>query len=94
MPLLRGATLADLIAGASAPLTLERIVEIATRMCRGLQAAHRCGLAHRNLKPSNIFVMDHDTAKIIDFGGVHLADTKSITAQKGTFQYVIAENRQ
>lgn len=94
MPLLRGATLADLIANASARLTLERIVEITTHVCRGLQAAHQRGLVHRDLKPSNIFVMDDDSAKIIDFGVVHLAGSKSITGQKGTFQYMSPEQAQ
>lgn len=94
MPLLRGSTLADLIASASARLTLERVVEITTHVCRGLQAAHQRGLVHRDLKPSNIFVMDDDTAKIIDFGVVHLAGTKSITGQKGTFQYMSPEQAQ
>lgn len=94
MPLLRGSTLADLIANASARLTLERIVEITTHVCRGLQAAHQRGLVHRDLKPSNIFVMDDDSAKIIDFGVVHLAGSKSVTGQKGTFQYMSPEQAQ
>jgi serine/threonine protein kinase len=94
MPLLRGATLAELIANASARLTLERIVEITTHVCRGLQAAHQRGLVHRDLKPSNIFVLDDDTAKIIDFGVVHLAGSKSVTGQKGTFQYMSPEQAQ
>ena len=94
MPLLRGATLAELIANASARLTPERIVEITTQVCRGLQAAHQRGLVHRDLKPSNIFVMDDDTAKIIDFGVVHLAGSKSLTGQKGTFQYMSPEQAQ
>jgi serine/threonine protein kinase len=94
MPLLRGATLAELIADASARLTLGRIVEIITQVCRGLQAAHQRGLVHRDLKPSNIFVMEDDTAKIIDFGVVHLAGSKSVTGQKGTFQYMSPEQAQ
>lgn len=94
MPLLRGSTLADLIANSSSRLTLDRVVEITTHVCRGLFAAHQCGLVHRDLKPSNIFVMDDDTAKIIDFGVVHLAGTKSITGQKGTFQYMSPEQAQ
>ncbi len=91
MPLLRGETLADLIANASARLTVERVVEIATHVCRGLQAAHQRGLIHRDLKPSNILVMEDDSAKIIDFGVVHLAGSKSVTGQKGTFQYMSPE---
>ena len=88
MPLLRGTTLSDLISDASARLTVERVVEIATHVCRGLQAAHQRGLVHRDLKPSNILVMEDDSAKIIDFGVVHLAGSKSVTGQKGTFQYM------
>ncbi len=91
MPLLRGTTLADLISDASARLTVERVVEIATHVCRGLQAAHQRGLVHRDLKPSNILVMEDDSAKIIDFGVVHLAGSKSVTGQKGTFQYMSPE---
>ena len=91
MPLLHGTTLADLIANASARLTVERVVEIATHVCRGLQAAHQRGLIHRDLKPSNILVMEDDSAKIIDFGVVHLAGSKSVTGQKGTFQYMSPE---
>jgi serine/threonine-protein kinase len=94
MPLLRGATLADLITGASVRLTPARIVEIVTHVCRGLQAAHQRGLVHRDLKPSNIFVMDDDTAKIIDFGVVHLVGSKSVTGQKGTLQYMSPEQAQ
>ena len=91
MPLLHGTTLAELIGNASARLTVERVVEIATHVCRGLQAAHQRGLVHRDLKPSNILVMDDDSAKIIDFGVVHLAGSKSVTGQKGTFQYMSPE---
>lgn len=43
------------------------------------------------MKPSNIFVLDDDTVKIIDFGVVHLADTRSIAGLKGTLQYMAPE---
>lgn len=94
MPLLRGATLAELIRNSGARLTVSRVVEIVDQVCRGLQAAHQRGLVHRDLKPSNIFVMDDDTAKIIDFGVVYLAGAHSVTGQKGTFQYMSPEQVQ
>ncbi|MBO0912458.1 MAG: protein kinase, partial [Acidobacteria bacterium] len=94
MPLLRGATLGELIANASPRLSCARIVEIMIQVCRGLQAAHQRGLVHRDMKPSNIFVMEDDTAKVIDFGVVHLAGSKSVTGQKGTFQYMSPEQAQ
>jgi len=94
MPLLSGNTLGELISHASSKLTVTRVVEIITQVCKGLQVAHQRGLIHRDLKPSNIFVMDDDTAKIIDFGVVSLAGSKSSTSQKGTWQYMSPEQAQ
>jgi serine/threonine-protein kinase len=91
MPLLPGQTLDRLIRSSTEPFTVERAVDIMAQVCRGLQAAHGQGLVHRDLKPSNIFVMDDDTVKIIDFGVVHLADTRSVTGLKGTLQYMAPE---
>ena len=91
MPLLPGNTLDYIIKNESQRLTVSRVVEIMCQACRGLQAAHDQGLVHRDLKPSNIFVMDDDTAKIIDFGVAHLADVRSVTGIKGTFQYMAPE---
>jgi len=76
MPLLPGKTLDRLIRDISHRVTVERTVEILVQTCRGLQAAHAGGLIHRDLKPSNLFVMSDDSVKIIDFGMVHLADSR------------------
>ncbi len=91
MPLLPGVTLEHLIKTSSQRLTVERIVEIMCQACRGLHAAHEQGLVHRDVKPSNIFVMDDDAVKIIDFGVVHLADTRTVTGLKGTPLYMSPE---
>jgi serine/threonine protein kinase len=94
MPLLPGSALDKLIAERSPRLTVERTIEILVQACRGLQAAHDQGLVHRDMKPSNIFVMDDDTVKIIDFGVVHLSDTRSFTGIKGTLDYMAPEQLQ
>jgi serine/threonine protein kinase len=91
MPLLRGSTLADLIANSSGRLTVERSVHIITQACRGLQAAHDRGLVHRDLKPSNIFVMEDDSVKVIDFGVVHLVDRQTTRIPIGTLLYMSPE---
>jgi eukaryotic-like serine/threonine-protein kinase len=91
MPLLPGMTLDSLIRKASPRLTTARVVEIIAQACKGLQAAHEKGLVHRDMKPSNIFVMDDDTVKIIDFGVVHLTGAQSIAGLKGTLPYMAPE---
>jgi serine/threonine protein kinase len=91
MPLLPGTTLEYFIRKASHRLTVERIVDIISQTCRGLQAAHERGLVHRDLKPSNIFVMEDDSVKIIDFGVAHMADAHTTRAQKGTLLYMSPE---
>ncbi len=94
MPLLPGTTLDQLVHDRSQRLTVQRTIEIICQSCRGLQAAHDQGLVHRDLKPSNIFVMEDDTVKIIDFGVVHLADTRTFTGIKGTLDYMAPEQLQ
>jgi hypothetical protein len=91
MPLLPGTTLESFIRNSSHRLTVERIVEIMTQTCRGLQAAHERGLVHRDLKPSNIFVMEDDSVKIIDFGVAHMTDNHTTRGQKGTLLYMSPE---
>jgi len=48
MRLLRGGTLADLL--AEGPLNLERAADIFTQIARGLNYAHSKGVIHRDLK--------------------------------------------
>jgi len=91
MPFLPGFTLDKVIRSQAARLTPDRIVDIVTQTARGLQAAHDQGLVHRDVKPSNIFVLSDDSVKLIDFGVVHLQDTHSRTGFKGTLPYMSPE---
>jgi serine/threonine protein kinase len=91
MPLLTGSTLENFIKNASHRLTVERTLEIISQTCRGLQAAHERGLVHRDMKPSNIFVLEDDSVKIIDFGVAHMTDNHTTRGQKGTLLYMSPE---
>jgi diguanylate cyclase (GGDEF)-like protein len=84
---LPGGSLADqLVPGPMAP---ERVVELAARLARGLAAAHRVGLVHRDVKPGNIMVGPGRPAKLIDFGLALLGDAGAGGGDQavGTFLY-------
>ena len=53
------------------PLSADRVIRLARQMCLGLGHAHSLGLVHRDFKPDNVLVVDHDgaeLARIVDFG--------------------------
>jgi eukaryotic-like serine/threonine-protein kinase len=91
MPLLPGVTLDKLIRASSQRLTVDRSIDIACQACRGLQAAHEKGLVHRDVKPSNIFVLEDDSIKIIDFGVAHRIEASRTAGRKGTLLYMAPE---
>jgi serine/threonine protein kinase len=53
-------------------LPVRRAVWVATQIASALEAAHRAGIVHRDLKSDNIFLTDKDDAldhvKVLDFG--------------------------
>jgi tetratricopeptide (TPR) repeat protein len=91
MPLLKGMTLEQMLHTAGQPLSAERLGDIISQTCRGLQAIHDTGLIHRDLKPSNIFVLDFNSVKLIDFGIAHLVNGETATGLKGTVSYMSPE---
>ena len=65
-----GQSLAEL----SKPLPWQRALEIALAMARGLAAAHRRGVLHRDIKPDNVILSASGEPKIADFGLAKIMD--------------------
>src|SRR5215469_3009246 len=66
MELLEGRTLDKLMASGSLPVA--RAVDIGIQVADALDAAHKKGILHRDVKPANIFVTERGPVKILDFG--------------------------
>jgi eukaryotic-like serine/threonine-protein kinase len=95
MERLVGLDLAELIKGRTLPIG--EIVDIVKQVAAGLDAAHRAGVVHRDLKPLNIFAVG-DTAtrtwKLLDFGIAKWVDSEgSLTRDNviGTPAYMAPE---
>jgi serine/threonine protein kinase len=82
MELLEGQALDKLLAAGSIPIP--RTIEIGIQLADALDAAHKKGIVHRDIKPGNIFVTDRGTAKILDFGLAKLLKTADDSANGET----------
>jgi hypothetical protein len=79
----------------SGPLELKEVVRIGMQAARGLAAAHKQGLVHRDVKPANI-LLENGVArvKITDFGLARVIDDPSLSQSgvvAGTPQYMAPE---
>jgi len=95
MQLVEGQSLREVIKGKDLPV--ERIVEMATQICEGLQAAHEKGITHRDIKPANMLVDDRGRVRIVDFGLASVVGSDQLTktgSTLGTVGYMSPEQVQ
>jgi serine/threonine-protein kinase len=79
---------------ADGPLEPARAVRIIEQVAEALHAAHKVGLVHRDVKPSNILLDGNDFACLIDFGIARAAEDTRLTGTGGmigTLHYMAPE---
>ncbi|NIM59608.1 MAG: protein kinase [Candidatus Aminicenantes bacterium] len=88
-----GKSLKNMI-GMMGQLSAGQVVFIAKQVCKGLAEAHRLGVVHSDLKPSNIIIDREGNARIMDFGIARSLRAKGITGRGaiiGTPEYMSPE---
>ena len=87
---------------ARGPLPVETALDLLRQMGSALQAAHRAGVVHRDMKPENVFLCPsdaggviHDRVKVLDFGISKIRGSQTVMTQEsvliGTPQYMAPE---
>lgn len=66
MELMEGKTLEEVL--RAGPLPVDQVVHAAIQVADALDAAHRGGVIHRDVKSGNIFINARGDAKVLDFG--------------------------
>jgi hypothetical protein len=84
MELMHGTTLSDLVK-ENGPLPPEQALGKILDVIEGLQEAHRLGLVHRDVKPSNCFLEADGRVKVGDFGLAKSLEREGHLTRTGTF---------
>jgi serine/threonine-protein kinase len=93
MPYVAGRSLAERIAD-DGPLPAAEVVRLVAELAAGLDAMHRAGLVHRDVKASNVLLDEHGLAALTDFGLAKRDDWSALTKMgqvMGTVDYIAPE---
>jgi serine/threonine-protein kinase len=90
MEYVRGKTLREVVAERG-PLPPHEAARIVAQIAAALDAAHEAGVIHCDVKPANVIVDEHGTAKLTDFGIARAARGPREHELIGTARYIAPE---
>jgi predicted Ser/Thr protein kinase len=61
------------------PLSVAETLSVVTQAAHALHAAHRAGIVHRDVKPSNLLIQADTTVVLVDFGVARSAAVTDVT---------------
>jgi len=82
MELVEAPTLTGLV-GERGPLPPAEVAALGLRLLDTLEAAHRVGIVHRDVKPGNVMVRPDGATKLADFGIASVQDDPGLTTSTG-----------
>lgn len=90
MPLIQGQSLRQWLQTKPEPDT---VINLLSKVCFALAAAHQANVVHRDLKPDNIMLTDEDKPVIVDFGiSSFEPDERDPARAVGTLPYMAPEH--
>ncbi|PYQ02213.1 MAG: hypothetical protein DMF82_16700 [Acidobacteria bacterium] len=84
MELVEGTNLKEVLKARGA-LPAEQAYELAAQVADGLEAIHRVGIVHRDLKTLNVMIDAHGAAKVMDFGIAKRVAGEGTPAPSGSY---------
>ena len=90
--LLEGRALDETLAGGALPA--DRVIDIGIQIADALGAAHRRGVVHGNLKPSNVFITTDGHVKLLELGAAGAQADADPTSFAWLMRNVVANSPQ